>query len=177
MKAVLEWAFGERFIYRTVCNALEVSGLLEGLQEKGIEIALLVTDLNMPDMRGDVLLEKIWEQNFRIPAIVVTGEADLYQTKLLVKKGIVKAVIKNYPGKIWTLFPPSDYFWRNKKSGKPLMHGAASLKPVFLNPCVYPYTYYNNTQNSQRWRPRRPLRCSRKPPRYPSCSPCGRWRL
>ncbi|WP_319476953.1 response regulator [Marispirochaeta aestuarii] len=94
MKAVLEWAFGERFIYRTVCNALEVSGLLEGLQEKGIEIALLVTDLNMPDMRGDVLLEKIWEQNFRIPAIVVTGEADLYQTKLLVKKGIVKAVIK-----------------------------------------------------------------------------------
>ena len=73
MKAVLERAFGERFIYRTVCNALEVSGLLEGLQEKGIEIALLVTDLNMPDMRGDVLLEKIWEQNLRIPAIVVTG--------------------------------------------------------------------------------------------------------
>lgn len=94
MKAVLERAFGERFIYRTVCNALEVSGLLEGLQEKGIEIALLVTDLNMPDMRGDVLLEKIWEQNLRIPAIVVTGEEDLYQTKLLVKKGIVKAVIK-----------------------------------------------------------------------------------
>ena len=94
MKVVLKRAFGKRFIYRTVYKATRVIDSIEELLKKGVEIALLITDLNMPDMRGDVLLEKIWEQNLRIPAIVVTGEEDLYQTKLLVKKGIVKAVIK-----------------------------------------------------------------------------------
>lgn len=94
MKAELHRAFGERFIYKNVFDALEVPGLIEELQEKGIEIVLIVTDLNMPGIRGDALLKKLWEQNLEIPAIIVTGEEDFQLSDFLQKKGLVRAIIQ-----------------------------------------------------------------------------------
>ncbi|NEP58745.1 MAG: response regulator [Symploca sp. SIO2G7] len=54
-------------------EALEI---LEELQAEGIDVALVISDQIMPEMKGDKLLSQIHTQHPRILKIMLTGQAD-----------------------------------------------------------------------------------------------------
>ena len=39
-------------------------------------VDLLITDLRMPGMRGEELIQKLWDRVPRLPVIIVTGDLD-----------------------------------------------------------------------------------------------------
>ncbi|MCB1178058.1 MAG: response regulator [Leptospiraceae bacterium] len=68
--------FKERFIYETAKNAEEAIETIEDLFKDGIKVVLIISDWQMPGMKGDELLIYIKNNFPGIASIMITGQAD-----------------------------------------------------------------------------------------------------
>ncbi|WP_293347888.1 MULTISPECIES: response regulator [unclassified Microcoleus] len=77
LKIELKKAIGDRCIIETAEGGEDALELLEDLQADEYEIALVLSDYIMPDIKGDELLKKIHERSPDTLTIMLTGQADL----------------------------------------------------------------------------------------------------
>ena len=77
LKLELRKALGNECIIETAGGGEEALNLLEELQEEKYEVALVLSDYIMPDLKGDELLKRIHEMSPRTLKIMLTGQADV----------------------------------------------------------------------------------------------------
>lgn len=77
LKIELKKAIGDRCIIETAEGGADALELLADLQADEYEIALVLSDYIMPDIKGDELLKKIHESSPDTLTIMLTGQADL----------------------------------------------------------------------------------------------------
>ena len=77
LKIELKKAIGDRCIIETAEGGADALELLADLQADEYEIALVLSDYIMPDIKGDELLRKIHECSPETLTIMLTGQADL----------------------------------------------------------------------------------------------------
>ncbi|MGB6166951.1 MAG: response regulator, partial [Geitlerinemataceae cyanobacterium] len=77
LKIELEGAFGEEYLLEVAESGEEALEVIEELLEDESEIALVISDYIMPDMKGDELLRRIHELSPKTLKIMLTGQADL----------------------------------------------------------------------------------------------------
>lgn len=100
----------EQDILETIVNTLEIEfddgQVIIDVAENGVEALksfqsgkkydLIVTDLNMPEMNGIELTEKIKELGSSIPVIVFTGHGDIEEQEKLNSLGVLAMIKKPY---------------------------------------------------------------------------------
>ncbi len=84
IRDLLADALSDDFNILTAPNGEEAMRLFE--QHKD-EIALVITDLIMPQMRGDVLAEKVRELRPMIPIVFISGYEREIETDVILAKG------------------------------------------------------------------------------------------
>ncbi|MEG4801957.1 response regulator [Microcoleus sp. ARI1-B5] len=77
LKIELKKAIGDRCIIETAEGGEDALELLSDLQADEYEIALVLSDYIMPDIKGDELLKRIHERSPDTLTIMLTGQADL----------------------------------------------------------------------------------------------------
>jgi PAS domain S-box-containing protein len=77
LKIELKKAIGDRCIIETAEGGADALELLADLQADEYEIALVLSDYIMPDIKGDELLRRIHERSPDTLTIMLTGQADL----------------------------------------------------------------------------------------------------
>ncbi len=77
LKRELKKVIGDQCIIETAEGGAEALELLADLRADEHEIALVLSDYIMPDIKGDALLRKIHEQSPDTLTIMLTGQADL----------------------------------------------------------------------------------------------------
>ncbi|MEG4352925.1 response regulator [Microcoleus sp. LAD1_D3] len=77
LKIELKKAIGDRCIIETAEGGADALDLLADLQADEYEIALVLSDYIMPDIKGDELLRRIHESSPETLTIMLTGQADL----------------------------------------------------------------------------------------------------
>jgi PAS domain S-box-containing protein len=77
LKIELKKVIGDQCIIETAEGGAEALELLADLQADEHEIALVLSDYIMPDIKGDILLRQIHEQSPDTLTIMLTGQADL----------------------------------------------------------------------------------------------------
>ena len=77
LKIELKKAIGDRCIIETAEGGEDALELLADLQADEYEIALVLSDYIMPDIKGDELLRKIHERSPDTLTVMLTGQADL----------------------------------------------------------------------------------------------------
>ncbi|MEG3919674.1 response regulator [Microcoleus sp. T3_A4] len=77
LKIELKKAIGDRCIIETAEGGADALELLADLQADEYEIALVLSDYIMPDIKGDELLRRIHESSPDTLTIMLTGQADL----------------------------------------------------------------------------------------------------
>jgi PAS domain S-box-containing protein len=77
LKIELKKAIGDRCIIETAEGGEDALELLSDLQADEYEIALVLSDYIMPDIKGDELLRRIHERSPDTLTIMLTGQADL----------------------------------------------------------------------------------------------------
>ncbi|MEG3881320.1 histidine kinase dimerization/phospho-acceptor domain-containing protein, partial [Microcoleus sp. herbarium7] len=77
LKIELKKAIGDRCIIETAEGGEDALELLADLRAEEHEIALVLSDYIMPDIKGDELLKQIHEQSPDTLTIMLTGQADL----------------------------------------------------------------------------------------------------
>ncbi|MEG4210812.1 response regulator [Microcoleus sp. S13_B4] len=77
LKIELKKAIGDRCIIETAEGGADALELLADLKADECEIALVLSDYIMPDIKGDELLRKIHESSPDTLTIMLTGQADL----------------------------------------------------------------------------------------------------
>jgi PAS domain S-box-containing protein len=97
LKIELRKAVGDRCIIETAEGGQDALDLLADLQADEYEIALVVSDYIMPDIKGDELLRQIHEQSPSTLKIMLTGQADLEA----VSNAIKYAKLYRYIPKPW----------------------------------------------------------------------------
>ncbi|MGB7276038.1 MAG: adenylate/guanylate cyclase domain-containing protein [Geitlerinemataceae cyanobacterium] len=97
LKIELEGAFGEEYLLEVAESGEEALEVIEELLEDESEIALVISDYIMPDMKGDELLRRIHELSPKTLKIMLTGQADL----TAVANAINYAKLYRYISKPW----------------------------------------------------------------------------
>lgn len=76
LKKQLRQILGNTIILETADSAMEGLEIIEELQNEGIEIALIISDWLMPDMKGDEFLNKVHEELPQVPKLLLSGQVD-----------------------------------------------------------------------------------------------------
>lgn len=97
LKREIKKAIGNECIIETAEGGEEALDLLAELQEKKCEIALVLSDYIMPDVKGDELLKRIHEMSPKTLKIMLTGQADVEA----VGNAIRSAKLYRYLSKPW----------------------------------------------------------------------------
>jgi adenylate cyclase len=77
LKRELKAALGNDFGVETAVGGIDALELLDDLMEEGSEIALVISDYIMPDIKGDEVLRRIHEICPKTLKIMLTGQASL----------------------------------------------------------------------------------------------------
>jgi DNA-binding NtrC family response regulator len=83
LKQELRSLFGDRFEYESALDAGSALEVIDELAAEGIELALIISDLIMPGMRGDQFLVKAGERCPGASLVLITGQADEESLELL----------------------------------------------------------------------------------------------
>jgi DNA-binding NtrC family response regulator len=75
LKQELRRGFGARFAYETAESVSEAWDVIDGLDEEGATIVVVVSDWLMPDVRGDAFLKELAERHPATVRIMLTGHA------------------------------------------------------------------------------------------------------
>ncbi|HIK33987.1 MAG TPA: response regulator [Oscillatoriales cyanobacterium M59_W2019_021] len=97
LKIELENAFGDDNLIEVAQGGEEALEVIEELIEDDYEIAIIISDYIMPDMKGDELLKRIHELSPKTLKIMLTGQADL----TAVANAINYAKLYRYIAKPW----------------------------------------------------------------------------
>lgn len=97
LKIELEDVFGDEHLIELAQSGEEALEVIEELIEDDYEIALVISDYIMPDMKGDELLRRIHELSPKTLKIMLTGQADL----TAVANAINYAKLYRYIAKPW----------------------------------------------------------------------------
>lgn len=77
LKLEIKKAIGNDCIIETAEGGEEALDLLAELQQENCEVALVLSDYIMPDLKGDELLKRIHEMSPKTLKIMLTGQADV----------------------------------------------------------------------------------------------------
>lgn len=69
--------FGDQYVYEFAESADEALEVIAELDQKGLEILIIVSDWLMPGMKGDEFLLRIHQQYPQIVKVMLTGQANL----------------------------------------------------------------------------------------------------
>jgi class 3 adenylate cyclase/CheY-like chemotaxis protein len=97
LKRELKVVLGDEFEVETAMGGIDALELLEELLEEGSEIALVISDYIMPDLKGDEVLRRIHEVSPKTLKIMLTGQASLEG----VTNAINSAQLYRYIAKPW----------------------------------------------------------------------------
>ncbi|MDY6785148.1 MAG: adenylate/guanylate cyclase domain-containing protein [Cyanobacteriota bacterium] len=97
LKRELKIVLGDEFDVETAIGGIDALELLEELLEEGSEIALVISDYIMPDLKGDEVLKRIHEVSPKTLKIMLTGQASLDG----VTNAINSAQLYRYIAKPW----------------------------------------------------------------------------
>lgn len=75
LKNTLSATYKDDFLYATALSAAEALKDIEKLYSAGVEVALIVTDWLMPEMKGDEFILKVYENHPEIKTIMISGYA------------------------------------------------------------------------------------------------------
>ena len=75
LKNTLSATYKDDFLYATALSAAEALKDIEKLYSAGVEVALIVTDWLMPEMKGDEFILKVHENHPEIKTIMISGYA------------------------------------------------------------------------------------------------------
>ena len=75
LKNTLSAAYKDEFLYATALSAVEALNDIEKLYAAGVEVALIITDWLMPEMKGDEFILKVREDHPEIKTIMISGYA------------------------------------------------------------------------------------------------------
>ena len=76
LKAQLRNHYKNNFLIETSLSGEEAITVIEELKNSGVHVQMLISDWNMPGMRGDQLFSIIKEKYPEINLILITGQAD-----------------------------------------------------------------------------------------------------
>jgi len=76
--------------------AVDGAAALEHIKRERKPIDLVITDVQMPGLKGDGLLQALREQRAEIPVIVITGFGSVEQAVLLIKAGAFQYLTKPF---------------------------------------------------------------------------------
>jgi len=107
LKSQLKRHFGDEFILETATNANEALEIIEELNEEGISILIIVSDLLMPGIKGDEFLIKVHQSFPSIVKLMLSGQADLTSVENAKKNANLYACL-NKPWKEDELFGVLD---------------------------------------------------------------------
>jgi YesN/AraC family two-component response regulator len=77
LKCEIESFLGSEFIYETAISANDALEIIDELENDGTEVALVLSDLLMPGIKGDELLMKVRQNHPEIKTVLITGIADI----------------------------------------------------------------------------------------------------
>lgn len=97
LKIQLREALGSDYAIETAVGGSEALELVEELLEDSYEIAAVIADYIMPDIRGDEVLKRIHELSPKTLKIMLTGQADLKAVENTIKY----AKLYRYMAKPW----------------------------------------------------------------------------
>jgi adenylate cyclase len=97
LKIELENALGNEYLIEVAQGGEEALEVIAELLEDEYEVALVISDYIMPDMKGDELLKRIHAISPKTPKIMLTGQADLEA----VGRAIQYAKLYRYIAKPW----------------------------------------------------------------------------
>jgi YesN/AraC family two-component response regulator len=101
LKCEIESFFGPAFIYETATSADETFDIIHELENEGISVALLISDLLMPGMKGDELLKTVRAEYPDIQTVLITGIADIDSIeKIKSETGISGHINKPWDSKV-----------------------------------------------------------------------------
>ncbi|MDY6782992.1 MAG: PAS domain S-box protein [Cyanobacteriota bacterium] len=89
--------FGDNFELETAISGIEALELVEELLQEGSEIAVVITDYMMPDLKGDEVLKKIHNISPKTLTIMLSGQATLNG----VTNAVNRASLYRYLEKPW----------------------------------------------------------------------------
>ena len=72
----LKEQLGEKYTYEFAENAEDALEIIEELDEKNVEILVIVSDWLMPGIKGDEFLIKVHQKFPKIIKVLLTGQAD-----------------------------------------------------------------------------------------------------
>lgn len=93
LKQELRRRYAERFIYETALTGEDALEIGAALKDRGLQLALVITDWLMPGMRGETLIRTIRGQHPKVRTLIVTGQSDDAHIDDLVSSGMVSGVI------------------------------------------------------------------------------------
>ncbi len=76
LKSSLQYHFGSRFSYEIASSADEALKIMEELTQEGMQVALVISDWQMPGMKGDEFLVLIRKMYPLTASIMITGQAE-----------------------------------------------------------------------------------------------------
>lgn len=97
LKIELKRALGDKCIIETAEGGIDALELVRELQEENTEVALVLSDYIMPDIKGDELLGQIHRLSPQTLTIMLTGQADL----TAIGNAIKSAKLYRYIPKPW----------------------------------------------------------------------------
>lgn len=97
LKIELRNALGDRCAIETAEGGVEALELMRELRNEDCEVALVLSDYIMPDLRGDELLEQVHRLSPKTLTVMLTGQADLEA----VSRAIKYAKLYRYIAKPW----------------------------------------------------------------------------
>ncbi|MBR8832040.1 MAG: hypothetical protein N5P05_000676 [Chroococcopsis gigantea SAG 12.99] len=97
LKIELKKAIGEEFIIETAEGGADAIELVDELLKEGTEVAVVLSDYIMPDIKGDEVLRRIHFMSPNTLTIMLTGQADLEA----IGNAIKNARLYRYLAKPW----------------------------------------------------------------------------
>jgi CheY-like chemotaxis protein len=93
-----------------VCEFLELEGVtahpaantadaLKLFDQRGDELGLVITDMNMPDGKGDLFIEHLRRRRQNLPCIVCTGDPTTVEARSLAQRPHCSVLSKPFQGK------------------------------------------------------------------------------
>ncbi len=76
LKAQLRNYYKNKFIIETTTSAEEAILVIDDLMQNGVKVLILISDWNMPAMKGDELFFIIRKKYPEINLLLITGQAD-----------------------------------------------------------------------------------------------------
>lgn len=85
----------EKFKLVTINRCSDFASSINFIQHSKEKISVILLDLNLPDLKGLELINKILAYDFQIPTVILTGYSDLSMARSSLRMGIYDYLVKD----------------------------------------------------------------------------------